>query len=55
MPNDLIIHSYKGSSTEEKRRVLTKDPSSEHKGVIIQNGNFFFLKGKVENLILDEI
>ena len=29
MPNDTIIHSYRGSSAEEKLKVLTKYPNSK--------------------------
>ena len=31
MPNDTIIHSYRGSSTDKKLKVPTKYPSSELK------------------------
>ena len=48
MPNDTIIHSYRGSSTEEKLKVSTKHPSSKLKCAI--DGTNSILKRKFETL-----
>ena len=42
VPNDTRIHSYWGSSTEEKLKLLTKYPNSALKCVIKQDGITLF-------------
>ena len=51
IPNDTIILSYRDSSTEEKLRRLTKNPSSEFKCVIIQADTNSILMRKNENFL----
>ena len=50
IPNDTILHSYRGYSTEEKMKVLTKYPSSELKCEKIQVGTNSILKKKLKTL-----
>ena len=50
MPNDTIIHSIRGSSTEDKIKVLSKYPSTELENVIVQDGTNSILKSKYDNV-----
>ena len=50
LPNDTIVHSYRGSTTEEKIRVLNRYLEQKFKCVILQDGTNCILEQKIETI-----
>ena len=47
LPNDIIVHSYRGSTTEEKIRVLNRYLEQKIKCVTLQDGTNCILEQKI--------